>query len=297
MEQGPLSDLAKQALNDPAIADRANPFDTWDMQSKRENWRTFHEATSTTLICPSSGTSPAGLVPYNDGDDDSSGMMLGHLSKGNYVACFGSHTMAYAAFNNRPEYQVPPPPEGRVGGQIVTLGNPKGMFGMEKIRKEPVSRRTGKGIRLSKVLDGTSNTVMLSEVLTWNDTNQEGTPVDTSVPQGNDDWRGVWMIPAMGASAFSGYSTPNSSVADRIPACGTGLDDSRIPCTEDSSSPVTWSAARSAHSGGVNACLGDGSVMFASDDVEPLVWYSFCSRAGEEVYTSIDASAPKLSFD
>lgn len=297
MEQGPLADLAREALNDPDIVERANPFDTWDMQSKRANWRTFHEGTSATLICPSSGTLPGGQIPFNDGDDGggNSGLNLGHLSKGNYAACFGSHTMGYAAFSS-PLYTYPTePPQGLVAGKTTTLSDPRGMFGMVKIPKNPVPKRLGKGIRLAKVIDGTSNTVMLSEVLTWNVANQEGTPVDSSVPVGNDDWRGVWMIPGMGASAFSGYLPPNSGQADRIPACGTGIDDPRLPCTQ-ANDPNTWASARSAHTGGVNACLGDGSVTFVTEEIEPMVWYAFCSRIGGETYSSLDAEAPKLTF-
>ena len=82
--------------------------------------------------------------------------------------------------------------------------------------KYPVGARLGKGTPSAKVTDGMSNTVMLSEILTWNEVTETGMPQDDSVAQGNDDWRGVWMIPAMGASAFSGKFPPNS--------VGTGPD-------------------------------------------------------------------------
>ncbi len=170
------------------------------------------------------------------------------------------------------------------------------MFGMVRIAKSPVQQRVGKGYRIAQVSDGMSKTVMLSEVLTYNDTNEQGISVD-GVPTGNDDWRGAWMVPGMGASAFSGWFPPNSSHFDLIPACGTGIgkNSSPIPCDEDKSSTQTYAAARSAHPGGVNAALGDASVTFVSDDIEDLVWMAFCSRAGEENYSSLDAEAPKLS--
>ncbi len=299
VEEGGLAELAKAALNDPAIVDRANPFDTWDMQAKgSRQWRVFHESTSDTLICPSSGTLPGGLLPYNDDDDGTSGVGLGHLSKGNYVVCFGGNSMSYAVFNAPPEFRVPTPPNAQLNGEPVVLSDPAGMFGIERINRDPVGQRVGKGRRLAKVVDGLSNTVMLSEVLTWNETNEQGMPVSNDVAQGNDDWRGAWMIPGMGASAFSGRNPPNSGLPDVIPACGTGLtrDHSELPCFEQKSSPETWASARSAHPGGVNACLGDASVTFVSESVEPLVWFSFCTMRGEESYVGLDADAPKLTY-
>ena len=299
IEQGGLAELASEALNDESIAERANPHDTWDMQGKgSRRWRTFHEATSNSLICPSSGTLGGGLVPYNEKDDQQTGVGLGHLSKGNYVVCFGSYTMQRACFK-APGFNPPSlPPFGNVNGETQNLTPAAGMFGMVPINKLPVQKRVGKGLRLAKVIDGLSNTVMLSEVLTFNDTNIQGEADDNSVPQGNDDWRGVWMVPGMGASAFSGHYPPNSGVYDNIPACGTGIgrNHPEIPCEEAKNTPETWASARSAHPGGVNACMGDGSVSFVSDDVEPLVWYAFCSRAGDEAYTALDATAPKLTF-
>ena len=125
-----------------------------------------------------------------------------------------------------------------------------------------------------------------------------------SVAQGNDDWRGVWMIPSVGASAFTGKFPPNSTGAapglpqgkrnqirlDKIPACGTGLDDKNpsIPtlltfhATEDMNTSNIWASARSKHNEGVNAAMGDGSVQFVADDIDAFVWHAMCTRAGSE---------------
>ena len=290
MEEGSLASLAKEALDDPSEEARANPPDTWDMQPKgHRNWKAFHESVSASLICPSSGTTPI-LVPYNDDDDGTAGMALAHLSRSNYVACFGGNTMLNAI-----------PAEAANSLFPVTNPNPEygGMFGMMRIHKYPIGARLGRGYAVAKVTDGMSNTIMLSEVLTWNEANETGSPVaDSGVAQGNDDWRGVWMIPGMGAGAFSGKFPPNATGvgpdfngatsvrrADNVPACGTGLDwkDPLIPCEEKADTPNTWASARSAHNGGVNAAKGDGSVAFISDDIEPKVWHGLCTRAGEEV--------------
>ena len=287
MEEGALAELAKKALQDPTESDRANPPDTWDMQAKgTRSWRPFHDNVSSVMRCPSASNGIG--VPYNDGDDDTSGMALAHLSRGNYAVCFGG--------------RGPGGGDQGVGGTMLNAvpsrskfpknPNPElaGMFGLERINKWPVGNRIGKGLKTGKIADGMSRTVMMSEVLNWNRTNNEGTPVDDSVPLGNDDWRGVWMIPSVGASAFTGKFPPNSPQPDRIPACGTGLmqspDAKRMPCQEDKQSSNIYASARSDHTGGVNAAMGDGSVTFVVDDIEPIVWGAMCTRAGREAYGS-----------
>jgi hypothetical protein len=284
IEQGSLASLAKAAATDPAEEDRANPPDTWDMQGKgSRRWRAFHDSVSSTMRCPSSALDPS--VPYNDDDDNASGICLGHLSRGNYVACFGGNAMGNAVPAESTVYVNPDPQYA-------------GIFGMERIRKYPIGARLGRGRKIAQVSDGTSNTILLSEVLTWSDVNEAGGSVDESVPPGNDDWRGAWMVPGMGASAFSGKFPPNAKGAgvdfkgdnysnrqDIIPACGTGIETSAafasMPCSEEQS-PNTWASARSFHNQGVNAARGDASVSFIADDIEPRVWHAMCTAAGEE---------------
>jgi prepilin-type N-terminal cleavage/methylation domain-containing protein len=285
MEQGSLAELAKSALNDPQEAERANPPDTWDMQGKgSRRWFAFHKSVSSSLTCPSSALDPS--IPYNDDDDGTAGMGLGHLSRGNYVACFGGNTMINAV---PPESTNPMNPEPQYAG----------IFGMARIKKNPIGGRLGRGRKIAQVSDGLSNTVMLSEILTWNEANENGGSVDDSVPTGNDDWRGAWMVPGIGASAFTGKFPPNAKGqgpdfkgtnnydrADIIPACGTGIETSAafvdIPCREEKETANTWASARSAHNQGVNAAKGDGSVAFVADDVDAKAWHAMCTAVGEE---------------
>lgn len=272
IEEGALADLAKKAIEDPTELDRANPPDTWDMQDKgSRSWRAFHDNVSSTMRCPSSAGGL--LVPFNDDDDGTAGTSFGHLSKGSYAACFGGNTMINAV------------PEGSTN-PVNPDPQFAGMFGMVRIQKSPVQSRIGRGIRVSKIRDGMSKTVMLSEVLIWNQTNETGGSIDPTVPDGNDDWRGVWMIPSVGASAFTGKYPPNAAEVDLIPACGTGLMQSgearRLPCREDRQSANIYASARSAHNGGVNAAMGDSSVSFIVDDVDAAIWRGMCTRAGRE---------------
>jgi prepilin-type processing-associated H-X9-DG protein len=201
-------------------------------------------------------------------------MALGHLSKGNYVGCFGGNTMLNAV---PPQSTFPVNPDPKFAG----------IFSMVQIHKWPVGVRLGHGTKVGKVSDGMSKTVLLSEILTWSEPNDRGVAVDESVPQGNDDWRGAWMIPSVGASAFTGRYPPNSGEPDVIPACGTDLDKSPeytiIPCKEEMESSNIWATARSAHNQGVNAAMGDGSVSFIANDVAQPVWQAMCTRAGGDV--------------
>lgn len=291
IEEPALSQLAREALNSLEGVQRSNPPDTFDMQSKgARSWRGLHDGAGF-LICPSSGNQGP-LVPFNDGDDDTRGTGLGHLSKGNYGVCFGSWTMHFAS-PTTPQFprQDPPivgPPEV---AQALSLGDPAGMFQLEVIpRSTGAAATAGKGRRVGQVSDGMSKTAMLGELLTFNEVNDDGDSVDPTVPQGNNDWRGVWIIPAMGASAFSGRLTPNSNQPDRIPACGTGLtaQSQLLPCEENGDDDETYAAVRSAHPGGALIALGDSSVRFVSDDVANTAWWAYTSRAGGESEGDLD---------
>ena len=129
-----------------------------------------------------------------------------------------------------------------------------------------------KCIGLESVTDGTSNTLMISEVLLTDDTK------DT-------DKRGdVYNDERMG-SGFSTILTPNSTSPDAM-YTGTCLDEDepRRPCVVVDA--VEYTAARSNHSGGVNAAMGDGSVRFFSDTINADTWKAISTTKGGE--TNID---------
>lgn len=116
--------------------------------------------------------------------------------------------------------------------------------------------------------DGTSNTLMASE-------GYQGGPGDT---------RGMtWWGPA---AAFHTFNTPNSPTADRIQAGGgcpaTASQLPGLPCVTDGSGD-NQIAARSGHTGGVNAVLCDGSVRFFTNSISIQTWRSFGTTQGGEV--------------
>ncbi|WP_437230676.1 DUF1559 domain-containing protein [Planctomicrobium sp. SH661] len=137
-----------------------------------------------------------------------------------------------------------------------------------------------RGARIRDILDGASNTLVMSEYLT-------GLP---------NEWRG-WPYTARAASKFfTPTNTPNSSVGDSIldyPAgCsatnGANLPLMNLPCTPDATGggANNFAVPRSRHVGGVHALLADGSVRFLSDNInlttfQNLVWMLDGKTIGE----------------
>jgi prepilin-type N-terminal cleavage/methylation domain-containing protein/prepilin-type processing-associated H-X9-DG protein len=113
-------------------------------------------------------------------------------------------------------------------------------------------RKTTTKIELADITDGLSNTLMIAEVL-------QG--------QGRDLRGFAWWGDA---SAFSTFAPPNTSTPDQIYSTSycNNLPERNLPCT----TPGAVFYSRSHHSGGVNVCLGDGSVRFIRDSLNPTVW-------------------------
>lgn len=163
----------------------------------------------------------------------------------------------------------------------------KGAFGCYFTTQEKVAKGHGgsgdlfqhdKGMTDSDYTDGMSNTVAISEVVS----------ADGYGSSEKTDIRGVWMSPAMGATIFSAYNTPNARVADILAACDetiTGTTNPYLNCTENRTTPDVYAAARSYHTGGVQVLMADGSVRFVSDNVDKNgVWHPLNTiRNGETI--------------
>jgi prepilin-type N-terminal cleavage/methylation domain-containing protein/prepilin-type processing-associated H-X9-DG protein len=123
--------------------------------------------------------------------------------------------------------------------------------------------------RFTDVSDGTSNTLMLGEIIVVPDIDDP--------PQ--HDVRGRYHNTSQGNTLFSTLYPPNTPVGDRSPYCNSFP---RAPCQELSRTNVVQSA-RSYHPGGVNFALADGSVRFLSDNVAATTYLAFGTRAGHEL--------------
>jgi prepilin-type N-terminal cleavage/methylation domain-containing protein/prepilin-type processing-associated H-X9-DG protein len=126
----------------------------------------------------------------------------------------------------------------------------------------------------SDVIDGTSNTVALSETV-------QGTG-----PSAIEDARGV---PWYGFSCFFNTNLPPNT---RSPDIGIGNNTGHVPrhpidyfSTDTSVSKGYYMrmSARSWHIGGVNVGLADGSVRFVQDQINLSIWRAIGSTNGGEI--------------
>lgn len=139
-----------------------------------------------------------------------------------------------------------------------------------------------KGVKIAQIIDGTSNTAMISEGI---------------APQ-NDNWGGPIgsiIYGNMGGALYSHAITPNSSSPDRIIGpCPRTQGDTAYPAPCQSiasnvggapSAAQAFAGARSRHPGGVNVGMADGSVRFFTNTVDLAVWRYLATRNGNEPVT------------
>lgn len=153
------------------------------------------------------------------------------------------------------------------------------------------------GQELRKVTDGTSSTLLMSEVRTRDL---------------QSDVRGAWALPWAGASilAYDMHNengrtaiedflpkqdwiedglarTPNAVIYDSIDRCEDSEDAffERMPCSGDGregAGSFRSAAPRSAHVGGINTAFLDGHVIFTTDEIDPLLMtYQVYIRDGQ----------------
>ncbi|WLD13351.1 DUF1559 domain-containing protein [Planctellipticum variicoloris] len=183
--------------------------------------------------CPSDPGN--GQVPWRDPSGNSVG---GHAPDGSYA------TTNYA---------------GSVGLTTRLTTNPPGLFG----------QNTRIGIR--DILDGTSNTLAVSEVVIGFyklNTNDSGN--NTVCTAGSQDTSGSrqtgasWFYAYFPQSSFfNTYVGPNNKLSYD---CGVNSDRANA-------------AARSLHTGGVHALLCDGAVKFISENINLQTWGNLGNRS------------------
>ena len=129
---------------------------------------------------------------------------------------------------------------------------------------------------MATVIDGTSNTIMVSESI-----------IRGKSPSGPSgvSWGGAggyWGGGPHGSYGFTTLESPNTTIADQIYDC---KDDNflRAPCTPIGGGSDLRNFARSYHSGGVQGTMADGSVRFFSDNVDLVVWRAIGSTGQGEV--------------
>jgi len=124
---------------------------------------------------------------------------------------------------------------------------------------------TPRNAKLTDFSDGTSNTLLMSEVIL--------------PPDALYDIRGDVINNDRGCFSFMTINTPNSSVPDTLHYWAKNTD----PMMPSVSGTNGQNAARSRHTGGVNAAMGDGSIRFFSNSVPLTVWQRMGTMNGGEV--------------
>jgi prepilin-type processing-associated H-X9-DG protein len=178
--------------------------------------------------------------------------------QGTYVVNWGSTTYGQDAYNN-PYTTGPSLPSTFLGAPFA------------------LDRSYG----IQSITDGTSNTLLMSELI-------------ACIPKGTTaadvDHRGQFYNDDMNCHMFMTYTTPNSKIPDLVPIYCVYPLQTNPPCNngggvKNANSP-SFNAARSYHGGGVNALFGDGRVTFVKDSINPVVWRALSTTRGNEVLSS-----------
>jgi prepilin-type N-terminal cleavage/methylation domain-containing protein/prepilin-type processing-associated H-X9-DG protein len=193
--------------------------------------------------CPSDNPGVEGFYDRTSNPADFKG-----FSRSNVVACF-------SADGTTIEPGAPEADGCNNGGENPSVASGKrALFNMNVTRS------------IADVLDGTSNTVAISEII--------------SGPDGSGDARGKWW--ADWGSRYSHMYNPNSR-RDAIVGWSAPVhcDPSKVYCDGSAGCHSTARfSAGSYHPGGVNVGLVDGSVAFVSDQINNRVWQALGSING-----------------
>lgn len=122
------------------------------------------------------------------------------------------------------------------------------------------------------LIDGSSNTIMGSEVIIRGTTNTGGW----------GEGGGYWGGGEGGGFGFTTQYPPNSTVTDQVYACKSTTWPN-APCQSMSTYSTQRILARSNHTGGVHCLMADGGIRFASNNIDQTVFQNLGSRNGGEI--------------
>ena len=172
---------------------------------------------------------------------------------------------------------------------------------------DPQSGRGGDGLfypnsrmRMARVIDGTSKTIVAAEVKAWQPYQRNGGPSTTVAPttsaeaapivasggQFKNTGHTEWPDGRVHHTGFTATLTPNSYVPYQHDGATVDADyNSWQEGKNGSSGSPTFAiiTSRSFHEGNVQAVYLDGSVRNSSDDIDLYAWRAAATRAGSEV--------------
>ena len=221
------------------------------------------------MKCPSDSTAEAAVDP--DG-----GVNVGTFDKGNYGLNFGGGS----ANENGNSTNLAGPEDKPTWTQQAygLLSKNRGMASLRDVTGLPSN------IGLNDILDGSSNTVMIGELLRFNN---------------SGDCRGCWGK-AHGAviSAYTsgdpqndgakGIATPNVKAIgiyrDAPTHCANTptVGDPDLECVDKAGDGLGGNAMRSKHPGGAQAVFADGRVQFLTNNIDKLLYRAQMTIQGKE---------------
>ncbi|MCA8987123.1 MAG: DUF1559 domain-containing protein [Planctomycetaceae bacterium] len=164
--------------------------------------------------------------------------------QGNYVVCAGGGINTSTA-NDRTIAVVEDGVSILIDPNIITTDT-KGMFS------------TRSRTKFRDVVDGTSNTLLMSEAIIRGTTGA--------------NWGGAggyWGGAPHGSYGFSTADVPNTSYPDRVYSCKSTTFPN-APCENGNAGGLSgrYNFARSYHKGGVQVVMADGSTRFVSENID-----------------------------
>ena len=126
--------------------------------------------------------------------------------------------------------------------------------------------------RFRDITDGSSNAVMASEGIVR--------PNVSTTRYG--EIGGYWGGCYWGSCGFTTVEPPNTTVADVNHSCKS-TTMANAPCTNNTTWGQQYNFARSYHEGGVHALMGDGAVVFISENIDRTTWNRLGSIADGNV--------------
>jgi prepilin-type N-terminal cleavage/methylation domain-containing protein/prepilin-type processing-associated H-X9-DG protein len=208
----------------------------------------------------------------------------------NYTVAATKLAMFQCPSDTPQQFQIPAAYKGGLGSilaaYIFTKGNYAVAWGNTNWGQNYSSSLSGQYLQsafghngqigFNSITDGTSNTVFMAEVL-----------------QGAlNDVRGLVWDPIAGGSSYMTRFTPNGTTDYLVMAVGGDQVESPfctndpahgLPCVAGAGDTTAFSGSRSRHAGGINTLMGDGSVRFMKNTINPVTWIGLNTVSAGEV--------------